>query len=218
MKKSVFIFAIFMALLLIIQLTLAQEAQASSGTTAKDKLKQGTKNFQQKSNKILTEDKLSPVIQKTIELIFKTHKDKITLSDLIILITAFIMVFIIIGDSAGLFFEKKWIAWTIGFLVTALGSMTGGLAYILSLINGFVNMFKFLSTWSVGALIFTILIVGIPTIIIMKLLKKFKLAQEEAKAKQTAEKIGEETALSQVTRKSFEQTADINKDLMKGFE
>jgi predicted lipid-binding transport protein (Tim44 family) len=96
--------------------------------------------------------------------------------------------------------------------------MTGGLAYILSLINGFVNMFKFLSTWSVGALIFTILIVGIPTIIIMKLLKKFKLAQEEAKAKQTAEKIGEETALSQVTRKSFEQTADINKDLMKGFE
>lgn len=221
MKKRALIFALFITLLLILPLALAQEAQeqqASGADAAKEsKSKQAIQNFQQSSNKILAEDELSPSMQKTVELIFKTHKDKITLSDTIILIMGFIMCLIVIGDGAGLFFEKKWIAWAIGLTLTALGSMSGGLAFILSLITGAANMFKFFKDWNVGALIFTILIIAIPTIIAWKIFKKVKELMEDAKAKQTAEEIGQEAALAKTTRNVYSQTDQINKDMMSGF-
>lgn len=134
-------------------------------------------------------DKTDSIVEKQINIENKLLKailnieGPISLSLLIIIILFALITFIIIGETCKLIpILEGSFSWLIAGIIMILIGVSGGLNYMASTVLSISEAFKFLSSWSTGALIATIALLVVITLIVVKLDKYLKEKNQIAQA------------------------------------
>ncbi len=204
MKKRVFAIGIIVLLLIslsFITLIYAQEAVKppvpdspldSPGQVSSDdnNIKSVGTNLNEQTNDFLQKDiQLSPAVQRIVRLIFGVKEDTIEFRFFIVLMTVWLMLFIVIASALNVMFSKIKSLF-MSLVITLIIAIPGSINYLTIAFFNLISIFGFFENYQI---ILLILIVGVVILVIyfaMRFSKKLKEKVETEKAGQEGQKVG----------------------------
>tara|TARA_Y100000310_G_scaffold331416_2_gene404921 strand:+ start:965 stop:1558 length:594 start_codon:yes stop_codon:yes gene_type:complete len=168
-----------------------------------------TEKTDSKLNTALNADiQIPPELILPTKIVFGLNQDdNISLSLFIILISTWILFFIVIYHilSVTPWFKEGWKLWLGSIAVTLLIAITGAIKSLANFYFNIGNIFEFLERWSAGAVFFAIILLALSGWLINKVTNIMKTNMAIDEAEETGQNIGLVSTVGKAYRKSAER-------------
>jgi len=187
MKKRVglnrlFGLVVFCVIISSLNLAIAEDVAIDvSKITLSSEKNNSNSNFKDKSNEILDKDVQIPEELNVAARVLFGVKSNISLSQFIVLSCLWVLFFIFVLNVIGFipFFEGRWKANTVAFIICLLVANSGGILTASNLFHGFFGLKGTQQEWVVFKLILLIVILIVMGFVIFKILRILKERYKE---------------------------------------